>query len=134
MAAPLKLNRVQLFDHSYVRRLKDFIRESDNFTFTWDLQGPPPIQYSGFPGADLNRLRNNIDVIEDFDSDVLFLFAGTNNLFHYEVTPSELAGSDCRFRQVFVVFVENQESGSNIYYSSLPIFKNTISCKHGLVS
>ena len=92
MAAPLKLNRVQLFDHSYVRRLKDFIRESDNFTFTWDLQGPPLIQYSGFPGADLNRLRNNIDVIEDFDPDVLFLFAGTNDLFHSEVTPSELAG------------------------------------------
>ena len=89
MAAPI--GKIQLFGHSFVRRLKDFIRSSEDCTFSWNLDGPPMIQYSGFPGADVHRLRNNIEVIEDFDPDVVFLFAGTNDLYHAWLSPADLA-------------------------------------------
>ena len=89
MAAPTK--KIQLFGHSFVRRLRDFISDNDTASFTWDLHGPPLIQYSGFPGANVDRLRSKLDYVEDFEPDIVFLFIGTNDLYRTSSSPSSVA-------------------------------------------
>ena len=83
--------RIQIFGHSYVRRLKDYIKQSDNLTFSLNLQQPTLVQYSGFPGASVDRLQQNLDVIQDFQPNLVILIIGTNDLCSPTTTPEQLA-------------------------------------------
>jgi Mn2+/Fe2+ NRAMP family transporter len=48
MAAPIK---AQLFGHSFVSRLKDFIRSRNGLYYRLGLQLGTMVQFTGFPGA-----------------------------------------------------------------------------------
>lgn len=80
---PLKIQNV---GHSFVTKLKDFIRSTDDVNFFLYLSASDYlIQFSGFPGATVDTLRNKLDVVEDFQPDVVFLLVGTNDLYNNSV-------------------------------------------------
>ncbi|KAH3738400.1 hypothetical protein DPMN_045033 [Dreissena polymorpha] len=80
MAAPIS-KKVYIFGHSFVNRLKDFIRHDPSLRYDFGLTGSPMIQYTGFPGATVGRLRNNLENIVDFNPDIVVLVIGTNDIF-----------------------------------------------------
>ena len=88
MAAP----RVQIFGHSYVRRLKSFIQDSTDKTFTFGLAEPILVQFTGLPGASIPRLRLNLDLVRDFDPHFVIVLAGTNDLYAEETDPVSVTG------------------------------------------
>ena len=89
MAAPTV--KIQLFGHSFVRRLRDFISRSETDSFTWDLKGPPLIQYSGFPGASVDGLHSHLEDVSDFDPDIVFILIGTVDLYCASASPTTVA-------------------------------------------
>lgn len=77
--------KVQLFGHSFIRRFKNFIRDTEDLCFSLNLdQRDFFIQYSGFPGARVRHLRGHLDVVSDFKPDLVFLVIGTNDLYDRE--------------------------------------------------
>jgi len=82
MAAPIQ--KIQLFGHSFVKRLKHYIMNTDPSKFTLRLDGPPLIQYSGYPGAKIQDLHRHLDVVKDFAPDLVILVIGTNYLCDQE--------------------------------------------------
>ena len=77
---PLK---IQIIGHSFVTRLKDFIRLNKDFTFFLNLRPMDYlVQFSGFAGASVSTLREKLDVVSDFEPDILFLLIGTNDLYN----------------------------------------------------
>ena len=86
MAAPTESVKVQIFGHSFVTHLKKYIREADG-AFHLNIQGPPLIQYSGFPGATVSSLRDNLDVVSDFNPNIVVLVVGTNDIYKSVNTP-----------------------------------------------
>ncbi|KAH3849225.1 hypothetical protein DPMN_091621 [Dreissena polymorpha] len=80
MAAPSAL-KVQLFGHSFVRHLKDFIRDDNTPCFDLNLQRHPLVQYSGFSGARVDTLHDRFTVISDFEPEIVGLIIGTNAIY-----------------------------------------------------
>jgi hypothetical protein len=81
--SPLKM---QIVGHSFVTRLKDFIRSGDGVDFFLNLRPSDYlIQFSGFPGATVGKLREQLDVVSDFQPDIVFLLVGTNDLYNDSV-------------------------------------------------
>ena len=81
--SPLK---IQIVGHSFVTRLKDFIRSGDGVDFFLNLRPSDYlIQFSGFPGATVGKLREQLDVVSDFQPDIVFLLVGTNDLYYDSV-------------------------------------------------
>ena len=81
---------MQIVGHSFVKRLKTFIASSADLSHSLNL--PPGkflVQYSGFPGAQVHDLRAKLDVISDFQPDLVIMLVGTNDLFHH--SPSHTA-------------------------------------------
>lgn len=89
MAAPIP--KIQLFGHSFICRLRDFISGSDQVRFDLSLSGPPLIQYTGFPGASVQSLRDNIEDVLDFQPDIVILCVGTNDIYDARVSPRSVA-------------------------------------------
>lgn len=85
--------KVQLFGHSFVKRLRDFIRFNNSFRYDLKIQGNPLVQYSGFPGSTVHKIRNNLEVVKDFSPDFVVLIIGTNDLCQQHVTPRSVARS-----------------------------------------
>ena len=94
MAAP-RACKIQIFGHSFVKRLREFIRQSASIHFHMNLQGPPLVQYSGFPGASIKTLRDNLDVVADFGPDILVLVVGTIDIYNDRETPQTVAQGVC---------------------------------------
>ncbi|KAH3833698.1 hypothetical protein DPMN_107010 [Dreissena polymorpha] len=80
MAAPSPL-KVQLFGHSFVRHLKDFIRHDSTLRFNLNLHGHPLVQYSGFSGARVETLHHRLTEISDFEPEIVVLIIGTNDIY-----------------------------------------------------
>ncbi|KAH3816947.1 hypothetical protein DPMN_118472 [Dreissena polymorpha] len=80
MAAPIS-KKVYIFGHSFVKRLKDFIRDDPSLRYDLGLTGSPMIQCTGFPGATVDRFRNNLEDIVDFIPDIVVLVIGTNDIY-----------------------------------------------------
>ena len=57
---------------------------TDPSKFTLRLDGPPLIQYSGYPGAKIQDLHRHLDVVKDFAPDLVILVIGTNDLCDQE--------------------------------------------------
>ena len=76
--------KVQTIGYSFVSRLKDFIRVWDDVDYSFNLNPAQYlIQFSGLPGATVDKLRNELDVVTDFQPDIIFLLVGTNDLFNH---------------------------------------------------
>ena len=43
--------KIQIFGHSFVKRLLEYIRQSDSWAFSLGLREPHLMQYSGYSGA-----------------------------------------------------------------------------------
>lgn len=83
---------IQIFGHSFENRLKDFVLTSAVFRSNLNLRCNPLVQYLGFKGATLSRLRNNLDVKKNYHG----LFSGHS-------------GSDCwNERSYFGQFIASQ--------------------------
>lgn len=103
MAAPMvscnmtasSVLKIQLFGHSYVTRFLDFIRSDATLRTNFNLDGNPLVQYSGFPGARVRTLEQNLEVVEDFHPDILVLIIGTNDLCDTNTTPSAVVHKIC---------------------------------------
>ncbi|KAH3781566.1 hypothetical protein DPMN_159397 [Dreissena polymorpha] len=80
MAASSAL-KVQLFGHSFVRHLKDFIRDDNTLRFDLNLQGHPLVQYSGFSGTRVDTLHDRLTVISDFEPEIVVLIIGTYDIY-----------------------------------------------------
>ena len=91
MAAPT--TKIQIFGHSFVCRLKCFIRDNSDYAFNLNIDGHPLVQYSGFPGVTVTKLYNKIEHIVDFSPDLLFLVVGTNDIYDESVSTEEVANS-----------------------------------------
>ena len=93
MAAPTEqdASKIQIVGHSFVSRFKSFVRDDLDGAFHLNLQGPPLIQYSGFPGATVSTIRDNLDVVSDFDPDVVVLIIGTNDIYSASNSPASVA-------------------------------------------
>lgn len=75
---------IQIFGHSFVKRLKCFLREQVQLRFNLNLSSSPLVQYSGYSGAVVGTLRSNLTDIVDFSPDIVVLLIGTNDLFNSE--------------------------------------------------
>ena len=56
-----------------------------------DLNGPPLIQYSGFPGANVDRLHSHLEHVSDFEPDIVFILVGTIDLYCASTSPTTVA-------------------------------------------
>ncbi|XP_045157215.2 uncharacterized protein LOC123523618 [Mercenaria mercenaria] len=74
------IQKIHIFGHSFVKRLKQFIQDSDDLKFNLDLNSRHMVQYTGFSGATIMTLRQHLDQIEDFAPDLVVLVIGTNDL------------------------------------------------------
>ncbi|KAH3711068.1 hypothetical protein DPMN_070567 [Dreissena polymorpha] len=92
MAAPIS-KKVYIFGHSFVKRLKDFIRQDPSLRYDLGLTGSPMIQYSGFPGATVDCLRNKLQDILDFVPDIVILVVGTNDIYNPNQSPLSVASA-----------------------------------------
>ena len=92
MSAPTK---VQLFGHSFVSRIKQFIREEPSLKYDLGLQGNPLIQFSGYPGATIDRLREKLEVVSDFSPDILIILIGTNDIYDVNLTVDGIVDRLC---------------------------------------
>lgn len=92
MAAPIP-KRILVFGHSFVSRLKDFIRYDSSLRYDLGLAGCPVIQYSGFPGATVDRLHSKLQKILDFNPDIVILVIGTNDLYQPHQSPLSVASA-----------------------------------------
>ena len=90
MAAPTETPRIQIFGHSFVCHLKRHIRGTDG-AFHLNINGPPLIQYTGFPGATVSVLRDNLDVVADFNPHIVILVIGTNDIYDVVNSPNTVA-------------------------------------------
>lgn len=86
MAVP----RVHICGHSFVKRLKTFIRESDHFHFNFGFTDPVLIQYSGFSGATIDTLRQHLEELVDFEANVVVLVIGTVDIYQTTCAPSSI--------------------------------------------
>lgn len=85
--------KVQLFGHSFVKRLRQFIRLNSCHRYDLNIQGNPLVQYSGFSGSTVPDLRKHLDVVTDFSPDIVILIIGTNDLYKQDSTPNSVASS-----------------------------------------
>lgn len=83
--------KIQFFGHSFIKRLKLFIQDSDDLNFNMNFREPKLIQYSGFPGAQVETLRQNLTVVKDFDPDIIVLVVGTNDIYQPNKSPNSVA-------------------------------------------
>ncbi|KAH3705324.1 hypothetical protein DPMN_080393 [Dreissena polymorpha] len=89
--AVVKGLKVQLFGHSFVKRLKDYIQNDSSQRHDLNLQANALVQYSGFPGATVKELRRHLEVVSDFSPDILVLIIGTIDIYNSDVTPESVA-------------------------------------------
>jgi lysophospholipase L1-like esterase len=82
--------RIQLFGHSFVTRLKSFIPTNDKFNYKLNLHQPALVQYSGYSGANIAKLRDNLETIEDFQPHIVIVVIGTNDLYDNSNTPQSV--------------------------------------------
>ena len=75
-------NSIQIFGHSFVRRLRQFISEQPDLKFNLNLESKPLVQYSGFPGATVRVLHDKLEHISDFSPSIVVLVVGTNDLYN----------------------------------------------------
>ncbi|KAH3849221.1 hypothetical protein DPMN_091617 [Dreissena polymorpha] len=92
MAAPIS-KKVYIFGHSFVKRLKDFIRHDPSLRYDLGVTGSPMIQYSGFSSATVDHLRNNLDYILYFNPDIVVLVVGTNDIYNPNQSPLSVASA-----------------------------------------
>lgn len=104
MAAPSS-QKIQLFGHSFVRRLKRFIVDSKSHNFHLHLDGCPLIQYSGFPGATVRSLRDHLDEVVDFQPNILVLVIGTNDIFNSKESPESVTTHICDLVDTFLFVI-----------------------------
>ncbi|XP_060579506.1 uncharacterized protein LOC132736397 [Ruditapes philippinarum] len=76
---------IQIFGHSFVSRLKSFLRNEPHLHFNLNLTSLPLVQYSGYSGAKVETLRRNFTDITDFAPDIVVLLIGTNDLCQPDV-------------------------------------------------
>lgn len=83
--------KIQVFGHSFVRRLKSYIKSSSDASFHFNLEGHPLVQYSGYPGAIVDRLMTKLEHISDFAPDIVLLVVGSNDIYDCFVDPEDVA-------------------------------------------
>lgn len=84
---------IQIFGHSFVSRLKSFLRNEPHVHFNLNLTSPPLVQYSGYSGAKVETLRRNFTDITDFAPDIVLLLIGTNDLCQPDVDHVSVSAS-----------------------------------------
>jgi lysophospholipase L1-like esterase len=85
--------KVQLFGHSFVRRLREFIKNGSNQRYDLNIQRNPLVQFSGISGATVPVLRQHLELVSDFSPDIVVLVIGTNDIFKSDVSPKSVACS-----------------------------------------
>lgn len=115
---------IQIFGHSYVKRLKRFLRDHMQFRYNLNLVSSPLVQYSGYSGAVMDTSRSNLTDIIDFSHDIVVLLIGINDLSHPQITPGSYAILDlvnslllrCNVKRVVVCqILHRQPSSTNKY-------------------
>ncbi|KAH3747123.1 hypothetical protein DPMN_181545 [Dreissena polymorpha] len=74
MAPPIS-KKVYIFGHSFLKKLKDFIRNDPSLCATVD------------------RLRNNLEDILDFNPDIVVLVVGTKDIYNRNQSPLSVASA-----------------------------------------
>lgn len=83
--------RIQLFGHSFVKHLRQHIRDDPMLKYNLNLEQPVLVQYSGYGGASIESLKENLTDVTDFDPHVLVLIIGTNDLYDTTKTTQAVA-------------------------------------------
>ena len=78
-----------------MKRLKQFVSESEGLSFSFNLQDAAFVQYSGYPAATVSSLRQRLDVVQDFDPELVFLVIGSNDLADFNNSPQSVANAIC---------------------------------------
>ena len=90
--AMIEPSRIQILGHSYVQQLKGYIEDSDNRTLSLGLRDTI-VEYSCFPGATVPDLVEKLQVVKDFDPDIVILIVGTNDLLNPQNSPLSVANA-----------------------------------------
>ncbi|XP_053389057.1 uncharacterized protein LOC128552080 [Mercenaria mercenaria] len=85
--------KIQLFGHSFVKRLKDFVINQEDFPSNLKLRANPLVQYSGFGAGHVHTLKQNLDVVRDFKPDLVILIIGTNDLSSIDKSPNTVSAA-----------------------------------------
>lgn len=136
---------IQIFGHSFVKRLKCFLHEQVQLRFNLNLSSSPLVQYSGYSGAVVGTLRSNLTDIVDFSPDIVVLLIGTNDLFNPEVTAVSLTSSIldlvdsliflCRVKKVVVCqILHRQPTSTGRYRVDTEWFNNRVDETNHLLS
>ncbi len=86
-----RTTKIQIFGHSFISRLKTFISDRKELRHDMGLRQSVLVQYSGFPGATVRKLNGNLEVVQDFMPDIVYLCIGTNDLYHSEASPTSVS-------------------------------------------
>ena len=89
------VKKILIMGHSYITRLKSYIREDpEQCTFTLNLDPQEVmIQYAG-GGGDVASMRGKpMEVVQDFQPDIVLLQIGTNELYCNIHTPSSVSSA-----------------------------------------
>lgn len=87
--------RILVLGHSFIVRLKSFLKRNvaeHNFTLNLD-PAQFMIQYSGRSGANVEKLRSDLEIVADFEPTVIVLQIGTNDLCNSFKSIEDVAGS-----------------------------------------
>lgn len=128
---------IQIFGHSYVKRLKHFLRDHVHLRFNLNLDSSPLVQYSGYSGAIVDTLCSNLIDVQDFFPDIVVLLIGTNDLCRPYVTPVSLTNSIldlvnrllfmCHVKRVVVCqILHRQPSHTSRYQVNTEWFNNKV--------
>ena len=87
---PLKIH---IIGHSFVSRLKQFIKSERDLRFDLGLHNSPLVQFNGYPGGSVVRVHQPLEVVEDFSPDIVIVILGTNDIYKSHHPVEEIAGS-----------------------------------------
>ena len=82
--------KIQIFGHSFVRRLKSFLADSEGLCKNFDLNVPVDVRFSGFPGATAVTLLSNIGQVKHFRPDIVVVLVGTCDLSNADISTTSV--------------------------------------------
>ena len=82
--------RILILGHSFIRRLRSFIERNHEYDLSLDfnLTEHVVVGWHGVGGRTVQKINQyDLDVVESFRPDIVFLQVGTNDLTHANLTP-----------------------------------------------
>lgn len=83
--------KVHIIGHSFVSRLKQFIRSEPDLRYDFGLATPAMVQYNGYPGGTIRTVHKHLEVVSDFAPDIVVVLLGTNDIYDANVTIKDVA-------------------------------------------